>query len=175
MIVIVTADHGESFGEHGVSMHGTGVWEEQMHVPLIVYVPGLEPRRVGTPRSLIDMAPTILDLLGQPKPARDAPDALSGTSLVPDLLGQSPPQRPIYAHLPAGVATYEDHSVLIDGRWKVIRHGADRFSLYDLSADPHEFVDLAARQPRQLARMRQLLSAFRARMHVVAPTAPTAR
>lgn len=175
VIVIVTADHGESLGEHGTTLHGTSVWEEQMHVPLMIYIPGLEPRRVDTPRSLIDLAPTVLDLLGLPKPARDAPDSFSGVSLVPDLLGRSPPQRPIHAHLPAGVATYQDQSALIDGRWKLIRQGADRFSLFDLSADPHELVDLAASQPRQLSRMRQLLSAFRARLHVVAPTAPPAR
>ncbi|MGK3970832.1 sulfatase [Sorangium sp. So ce118] len=70
-VVIVTADHGEEFGEHGGRYHGTTVYEEQARVPLIVSAPGLlSPRAVRAPVQLVDLLPTVLAGLGIPRPAR---------------------------------------------------------------------------------------------------------
>ena len=81
--VVVTADHGEEFLEHGRYLH-TQLYPEQLHVPLLMRVPGVTPRRVTTPVRTIDLAPTILDLMGlEPLPRA------SGRSLVP-LLGGGP-------------------------------------------------------------------------------------
>jgi choline-sulfatase len=69
-LVIVTADHGEGLGEHGESDHGYFVYESTLHVPLIVHWPEgsrTMPLRVGQPVGLIDVAPTILDLLKLPR------------------------------------------------------------------------------------------------------------
>ena len=88
-VVIVTSDHGEAFGEHGMIRHGFELWEELVRVPLIVRVPGVPPRRFGARRSAIDLAPTILDLSGVPVPPADDPSPLSGVSLVPILLLRS--------------------------------------------------------------------------------------
>jgi arylsulfatase A-like enzyme len=76
--IIVTADHGEAFYEHGHLYHGVSLYQEEMHVPLFIYVPGLQARRIPTPVSLIDLAPTILDLEGVASPPQ-----FKGISLLP--------------------------------------------------------------------------------------------
>ena len=60
-LVIFTADHGEELFEHGGYEHGHALWQELLHVPLVVWGPGIEPGREPTPVSLVDIAPTVLD------------------------------------------------------------------------------------------------------------------
>lgn len=165
-IVVVTSDHGEAFGEHGMSWHGIELWEELVRVPWIIYVPGLAPRHVTLPRSQIDLLPTLLELLRLPLPPRGAPDALSGTSLVPDLLGEPLPPRPIYIDLPEGPFNSMRRSI-IEGGWKLIERGARRFELYHLESDPGEHVNVAAREPEQLARMRALMEQVRSSLREI--------
>ena len=62
--VILTADHGEGFGEHGHYRHAYEIWEALVRVPLMIHVPGAEPRRIEVPRGAIDLAPTMADLMG---------------------------------------------------------------------------------------------------------------
>ena len=66
IIVVVSADHGEEFRDHGGVYHGSTLYEEQIRVPLIVRAPGLAPRRVSAPVQTIDIAPTLMGLLGLP-------------------------------------------------------------------------------------------------------------
>jgi arylsulfatase A-like enzyme len=83
-LVVITADHGEQFGEHGGQEHTYDVHDEVAHVPLIMRLPGAIPagRQVAEPVSLADIAPTIVDLLGLPPiPGVD------GTSLLPLIAG----------------------------------------------------------------------------------------
>jgi choline-sulfatase len=169
-VVIVTADHGESLGEHDTRSHGTDVWEEQMRVPLLVWVPGVASRRIDTPRSLIDLVPTVLDLMRIPRPPRGAPDALSGRSLVADLLGFEPRARLVYSEVPADSAAGVQCFALIDGRWKLRQRGLEATNLFDLQTDRRERHDLAKERPADLARMRMLLSLFRARLSLVPET-----
>ncbi len=61
--VIITADHGEGFGEHGIVGHGREIWNPLVRIPLIVYVPGADPKRVVPNRSSVDLAPTDLRAL----------------------------------------------------------------------------------------------------------------
>jgi arylsulfatase A-like enzyme len=82
VVVVVVADHGESLGEHGEADHGVFLYESVLRVPLIVRAPGLPPRRVPSVVRLIDVMPTVLDLLGLPVPPLD------GVSLVATLNGQ---------------------------------------------------------------------------------------
>lgn len=160
-IVVVTADHGEAFGEHGMSWHGIELWEELVRVPWIMRVPGIAPRHVSIPRGHIDLVPTLLELLRIPAPDDTAPDALSGVSLVPDLLGEPLPPRPIYIELPEGPYNSMRRSVIADG-WKLIERGARRFELYHLANDPGERINLASSRPEQLTRMRSVLEQVRA-------------
>ncbi len=136
---IITADHGESFGEHGHLKHGYEVWEELVRVPLLIDVPGAKPRRIDTPRSHIDLAPTILELMGVPEQP-----ALRGTSLKPELLGAEPKARPVVVELTRD-NLQDRRRALIDGRYKLIATGDDeKWLLFDVVADPRERKDLTA-------------------------------
>jgi choline-sulfatase len=140
--IIVTSDHGEAFGEHGMIRHGFELWEELVRVPLIVRVPGVSARHVQARRSAIDLAPTILDLCGVALPPASASDFLSGTSLVPDLLSSGePPPRAVFIDMAAG-PNNADRQALIDGDKKLVASGGRPLSLYDLAADPGEKRDL---------------------------------
>jgi arylsulfatase A-like enzyme len=80
-VVVVTADHGESLGGHGEQEHGIFVYEDVVHVPLIVRAPGLRPSRVGDVVRITDVMPTVLGLLGIHSPSGD------GVSLVDRMRG----------------------------------------------------------------------------------------
>jgi arylsulfatase A-like enzyme len=150
--IVFSADHGEAFGEHGLSRHAHEVYEELVHVPLFFVVPGAAPRHVDVPRGAVDLMPTIVDLLG----ARGVPP-LPGKSLVPEIRSNADgglEERDVIVDLPE-----DDHNerrrALIAGDKKIIAFGNDvRFAIYDLSADPGEKVDLAAKDPDLYKAMR---------------------
>jgi len=133
-IVIVTADHGEAFGEHNQTRHGFEIWENLVRVPLMVRVPGVAARHVDTPRSAVDLAPTILETFGV---ARSP--ALAGTSLVPELLGATEPPRPVVVDLPA-TSNNDRRRAVVSGKWKLTTYGQNELyaKLFDLEADPAE-------------------------------------
>ena len=92
-MVILTSDHGEELFDHGGFEHGHAMWQELLHVPLIVWAPGVEPGRESAPVSLVDVTPTVLDRLGIAPPTR-----FDGISLWPNLSAVVPlPQRPLFA------------------------------------------------------------------------------
>jgi hypothetical protein len=132
-ILIVMSDHGEAFGEHESRFHGQTLYEELVRVPLLFRVPGVSPRRIDAPVSLIDLGPTILDLLDLPTPG-----SYMGQSLVPAILGRSfDLTRPIVAE-----AQLKCSMLLPDGT-KVIRdRRMNLIEAYDLRADPKELNDL---------------------------------
>jgi choline-sulfatase len=148
--IIVTADHGEAFGEHGITRHAHEVWEELVHVPFFVHVPGLLPRVIDTPRGHVDIAPTVLALLGASPIA-----SLHGTSLVPELRGGAAPPRDVIVDLPEDEYN-ERRRALIHDRTKIIAFGNDvRFAVYDLEADPKESEDLVRKRPELADDMRR--------------------
>jgi choline-sulfatase len=131
--VIVSADHGEAFGEHGVRWHGLSTYEEEIRVPLIVHVPGRPPGRVDVPRSALDIGPTVADLLGLAPPA-----SWRGASLLADLGAAPPAVRPVIVDLPR-LESRAAAKVVILGDRKVVfggRGGGPR--VYDLAVDPGE-------------------------------------
>ncbi len=132
--IIVTSDHGEAFGEHGLIRHGFEVWEELIRVPLMIAVPGLPPRKVPVRRSGIDLVPTIMDLYRLPLPKGEGTDFLSGTSLLLDLTqpaGYEPKQRIVLSHMTAG-PNNADRVAFIDGNLKLIASDMRPIGLYDL-------------------------------------------
>lgn len=144
--IVVTSDHGEAFGEHGMIRHGFELWEELVRVPLIVHVPGIEPRRIRARRSLIDVVPTLLDLFHLEPPGPDAAstDFLSGQSLLEDIVG--PPERErsprdIFVDMPAGPANRERRA-FIHGDLKLYISNGNHHQLFDLASDPSEKEDL---------------------------------
>jgi choline-sulfatase len=162
--VIVSADHGEAFGEHEMYKHAFELWEVLTHVPLFVYAPGITPRKIEARRSHIDLAPTMLELLGVP-----VPDGFQGKSLVPELFGAEPESRePILTEL-AEDSHNPPRRALIAGDWKIIEFERGRHALYDLSKDPGETRDLASARPKDLERMKAALKERYATLPVIAP------
>jgi arylsulfatase A-like enzyme len=137
-VVVVTGDHGEGFGEHGVELHGYHLYAAQTKVPLIVRVPGVPPRRAATPAGHVDLLPTLVNLAG------GAPTAeMQGRSLVDAIAGVDR-DRVVYQQL-----SYEGNHEMRAGasqRCHVIYNVSPDTSweVYRLDRDPAEARDLAA-------------------------------
>ena len=140
-IVVVTADHGEEFWEHGGLTHGITLYNECVHVPLIVLTPGQrEGQRVTENVSLIDIAPTLLDLLGLPAEPR-----FEGRSLAPLLRDGAQASRgaapPVIVQLePTGyeMDTREHAAGIVQDASKLLVRRSGHTETYDLRADPGE-------------------------------------
>jgi choline-sulfatase len=149
--VIVTADHGEAFGDHGMYKHAFRLWEVLTRVPLLVLAPGAAPHRIEANRSQIDLAPTIVDLEG----IADRPPSFVGHSLAPEIFDAKKVDNrdPIVLDLPEDSHNSETRAI-VSGSMKLIVYGKVRSELYDLAQDPGETKDLAKSEPEKLAQMR---------------------
>lgn len=132
-IVIVSADHGEAFGEHGARYHGTTVYEEQVRVPLIVSAPGLiKPHHIDRPVQLIDLMPTMLSAYGIPRPPR-----VRGLDLGGLLAGRDEPGEGI------AFAEVEDMAMLARGSLRLVcNRRTVTCPLFDLARDPLQLYPL---------------------------------
>jgi hypothetical protein len=149
-LLIVTADHGEAFGEHDTYQHAVSLYEELVRVPLLVHMRGLRPREVQAQVSLMDLGPTILDLFGQPTPGH-----FMGQSLVPFLRGEDRElSRPLVAE-----GRLKKSLRMPDGMKVIADDYAHTLELYDLVHDPDELINLADDQDK-LARPLGLLRQF---------------
>ena len=146
-LVILTADHGEEFMEHGWIGHTASLYEELIHVPLIFRLPGRLPACVvETPVSLLDVMPTVLDLVGLTEPDEN----WRGISLLQGMqTGAEPVLRPLFAEVsytsPAGWPSGDDATkryyltAVVRGRQKLVRDvAAGTWTYFDLVADPLE-------------------------------------
>ena len=148
--LLVTADHGEAFGEHNSTTHATTLYDEVLRVPLMIRLPGAAPRSVAEPVSLVDLGPTVLDLMGRPTPSQ-----FMGQSLVPFLRGQNPRLfRPILAE-----GRLKQSLVLPSGKKIIVDNLNGSVELYDLREDPEEKRNLADR-PEVLEQPQALLRQF---------------
>jgi hypothetical protein len=138
--VVAFGDHGEAWGEHNrIYFHGQNLTEEQLRVPLIVAVPGKKPVVSDDEVGLVDVGPTLLDLLGI-----EPPKVLRGRSLLPAIEGDALPPRPVFAELLPSTATPDHHVAMIDRGKKLVHKVTERrFELYDLVADPGQKKNLA--------------------------------
>lgn len=171
--VIFTSDHGFYFGEHGMfgkalmdiegrRFYGAPLYEEVAKIPLLIFVPGMKPRRTSALVSVPDIAATALDLSGV-----DIPDSFQGRSLLPLLRGEPLPGRrtvvttmPLYN--PGEVTRVVDAlersveeflpATITAGRWQLLytKEGYP-VELYDLKSDPEEKHNLAKRHPDVVA------------------------
>ncbi len=150
-LVIVAGDHGESLGEHGERDHGIFVYESVLRIPLIVRTPLVEPRRVRSVVRLIDVMPTVLDLLGLP------PTPSDGVSLKKLMNGEQADLEAYAESLYPSRFGWSPLRSLRDGRFKFI--DAPRPELYDLEHDPLEQRNLYDLRPAIAAALgRRLLS-----------------
>lgn len=180
-LMVVTADHGESLGEHGVMDHGEWLYREQLHVPLIIRAPGepsLRGVRIPNMVRLIDVAPTILDFVGETDNGPGLGNS-AGTSLMPLLRGRDLPDQVLLLeteNCPEG----EDDRLrtigvdcdfpgvlgkrrgVVDGRWKLILTPTARGAivrLFDQETDPGEVQDVSSRYPEIVTRLLDVLQA----------------
>jgi arylsulfatase A-like enzyme len=151
-VVVVTADHGEAFGEHDEESHSLFVYDTTLRVPLIVRTPAVPAgRRVAGPVSLVDVAATIADLAGAA--------GMPGASLRSQW-GEAPrASASLYAESLAPQLDFgwSDLRAWRDGRFKLIR--APRVELYDVVADPRETTNLATCEPTRVRALSQALDA----------------
>jgi arylsulfatase A-like enzyme len=154
MIFVVTSDHGEEFDDHGSWGHGHSIFQELLHVPLVVRWPATEARdlRVAQTVSTLDIAPTVLEASGIP-----IPDPFEGQSLLGYMRGQ-PPAGPAVAFSDF----LDDRRVIRAGRHKLVVRGNLTWTMFDLEADPRERNELdgAEANPIALRYLRILLGQF---------------
>lgn len=173
-IVVLLADHGEELYDHNNYLyHSCSVYQTGLHVPLGFSAPGLLPAGIAIPEAveLIDVAPTLLDLLGIALPAER-----HGRSLVPRMASPSAalpatPSAPIAAFSEYGT---EPINTVVQGNWKLIynprglspvcipdappgHYPIGRQELYDLAKDPGETTNLAAAHPEKVTELARLI------------------
>jgi arylsulfatase A-like enzyme len=171
-LAVVTADHGESLGEHGEATHGVFLYEAAIRVPLLLRLSGRAEagRRVAARVSLVDVAPTVLEAAGVA-----VPKEVQGRSLLGLARGAREPERASYAE------SEYPHRVF---GWSALRAWrAERFlfveaprrELYDLRADPGAARDLAGERPAVVAGMSAEIEKARSAWAGAAPAAAAAR
>lgn len=142
-LLVVLADHGEEFREHGRDWHGNTLYGEVLRIPLLFHAPARIPsQRVSDNVSIVDVLPTLCEFLGQPPP-----HPLAGVSLLGRLHGKALKERPLYAHLYRQAGLWQAPELrlqaLILGDWKYVA-GTPGEELYDMRADPEEAKDRLA-------------------------------
>jgi arylsulfatase A-like enzyme/Tfp pilus assembly protein PilF len=166
-LIVFTSDHGEGLGEHGENNHGYFVYQSTLRVPLIVHWPQGSKRvpndHIDEPASLLDVAPTILDALGLPRPPE-----MRGRSLIAGKGAVEIYSESLYARNHFGCAALR---ALRSGRYKYI--DAPEPELYDLSSDPLESRNLYSTEQPRAAAMRKRLMSLLASAPAAKPRAPT--
>jgi arylsulfatase A-like enzyme len=165
-LIVVLSDHGEEFWEHGWTAHGQSLYQELTHCVFLIWNPKLlpVPRRVTEPVQLIDVMPTILEMLNL-----KAPDVIQGQSLVPLATGlpfhrRAPVMSSRFAHPGAKPGRFVPENrintfAMIDANWKLVYRekgkevGLDRVELYDRRTDRVEMKNVAAAHPAEVERM----------------------
>ena len=164
-LVVITADHGEGLGDHGNRGHNRDLYDEELRVPLLVHWPGhIPPSRILQPAHLIDVAPTLLGLLGLPR----GQSAFDGLDLSPHLRGEAErqPERPLWLQrpfYPDGRRDQKGYGFGVrSGPWKLIEAPDEgRRELYNLEQDPTESRDLSAELPERVAQLSERLEHWR--------------
>ena len=159
-LVIVTADHGEEFFEHGKDIHGKSLYEEVLHIPFLMSWPGRIPggKAYHGIAGLVDIMPTILSLVGI-----DPPAGIQGLSFAAQLFDSNiaMPKRKLFAQVVQSGFSLE---MVRDGRYKLIRQvsgpqkGLEEF--YDLVKDPLERTNIALQAQAQVADLKRELDTF---------------
>jgi arylsulfatase A-like enzyme/Tfp pilus assembly protein PilF len=145
-LIAVAADHGEAFGEHGEMRHGIFLYDETIHVPLLIKLPGLHPvsTRVESRVALADLAPTLLQVLGIP-----APSSMQGQALLKSKPGAAPapadlgPDRAVYSESDYAHRAFQWSMLRSWRQGKYLYVQAPKPELYDQSTDPQALKNLA--------------------------------
>lgn len=157
-IIVVVSDHGEEFYEHKGFDHGQSLYDELVHVPLIIVSPKLQKTGIIDRQiSMIDVAPTVLELAGVHASTAFTQQMRHAQSLVPALDGRNIAEQDAYLETDYRNFTHK-RAIRTNNDWKYIRTmetGAEE--LYNLASDPHERTNLASSTPQKLASLRAAL------------------
>jgi arylsulfatase A-like enzyme/Tfp pilus assembly protein PilF len=160
-LVVVVGDHGEGLGEHVERKHGMTLYDAVLHVPLLFRFPGrlIAGRRVPGRVSLVDLSPSLLDLLGLPDFR-----GTTGKSIAARLRGNPSPDRSCYAATDEPFLNngWSPLRSLTEGQWKYIR--TSRPELYDLANDAGEQHNLIDAEPHKAREMESRLTEFESRL-----------
>ncbi len=155
-LLVVTSDHGEAFGEHGYVNHMHAVYDEFVHIPLLIRFPGRQGLvgEVDALTQTVDLVPTVCDLYGIGYPR----GAVQGESLLPLLDGTKGAVREhVFAVSHGAWPSY----LVRDARWSLILYrGGKLKALYDLRSDPEQRRNVIAEHPETAARMTDALISF---------------
>ena len=167
-MIVIMADHAESLGERGVYKHSSQLYNEQLHIPFIIYVPDLAPRRIPDYVSSVDLSPTILHTVGLPYPPECA-----GVTLLPLMKGEPFTHPPVYAEQTYGYQSFyvrpdqtvhpdsKKYMVLTQDGYKLIyNRNAYSFELFNLKSDPREERNLYDYEPARAEAMKKLLGRY---------------
>ncbi len=162
-VIIISADHGEEFWEHGNFEHGHSLYNELLHVPLIAAGTGVKPAKIDTPVGLVDLLPTILELAHIPTKKFAA--AFQGKNLF------GTARHPVFAS--ATLYGDEKHCIIKDEKKLIFNTGnkgekkpligcksQEKFEVYDLHGDPFEKYNLSLKMSQELAKLRMHLERF---------------
>lgn len=157
-IIVVTSDHGEALGEYGQIRHGgDGLQQVLLHIPLIIAVPGVDHQMVRTPVSLVDLAPTIVDLAG---PSTQPDPVWTGRSYISEILdGTNDEEVVVFSTDP----NTRNHAA-VTTNWKLTcdeRHNV--YQLINLNSDPAERYDASVSHPEVRARLETAMNDWRER------------
>lgn len=159
-IVAVTADHGEAFGEHSRYTHGSALYEEQVGVPLVLFVPGVDAKVIDVPVAAIDVTATLLASVGGPVHDLDGVNLLVAARNPSELA-----QRPVFSELHRyrsneGKRTADLKAVRLGNLKLIWDRARDTIELFDLASDPEELRNLRQERPQEAARLQSVLDAF---------------
>lgn len=148
-ILIITADHGEAYNEHGNVKHGTTLYNEEIRIPLIMRIPGIEPDVVEENVGHADIFPTIIALLGIETDRR-----MLGSDLSPLLMDKKKLTR---KYLPV-FSIHQQRWAILHNQWKLIfTKKGNIYDLYDLKNDPGEKINLIDKNPKIVIELKKAL------------------
>jgi arylsulfatase A-like enzyme len=163
-LIVLTADHGEEFLEHGQLGHTQSLYEELIGVPLIIHYPGVDASRVHAPVALVDVYPTITGFLGI-----EAAVSVRGMSLYDARTASHRAPDAIFAETSRRRRL---RAVVADGYKLILDLDTGKRALYDLDSDPGETVDMARRAPQRVATLSERLDAWMETSQAARASAP---
>lgn len=156
--ILLVGDHGEGLGQHEYPEHNE-IWQEQLHVPLMMRVPGQAPRTVATRVSMVDVMPTFLGLVGGVPGEEVFLQQCTGVDVLAGGSGEGA-SHALYAQHPRTRSGIFANSIIADG-WKFImydpsgpEHKRKADKLFNLGDDPYELHDLAVQMPDKAAALK---------------------